>query len=78
MEKLYTDYQINLNWFICGKGKMKIAGYNVGDDLVNEPLEEYISEKINLYKKLCDSKDEIIQEKDKRIGILEKNLKESE
>lgn len=78
LQKLHQLYSVNLNWLLCGKGKLFIEGYNIGDEIINEPQTEYEKPKEELYKELCSSKDEIIKEKEKRVDILEKRLEDLE
>ena len=65
LENIHKEYKINLNWLITGKGKMKLNGYNIGDeiDIVEEGREEYVN-----------YKDKYIESLEKRLQNLEKTF----
>lgn len=54
---LHNKYGINLNWLICGSGKMKLTE-NVQTNIVNEPKAGYGN---NVYKELAEERKKIIE-----------------
>lgn len=63
VKNLHLKFNINLNWLLCGIGKMKIEGHNVGDDtlVVNEPGNDYNNFK-NKYIQAIEEKSELEKE----------------
>jgi transcriptional regulator with XRE-family HTH domain len=68
---LHNKYGINLNWLICGSGKMKLTE-NVNTNYVNEPPPEYG----NIYKELAEERKKVIDMQAAEIERLNKVLKE--
>lgn len=66
LEKLHNKYEINLNWLICGAGKMKLSESALQ---VNEPQAEYGNN--NAWKQLAEERKERIEELKKQIEQLE-------
>jgi|SRR3972149_3298787 len=78
LNKLQHVFDVDLNWLIAGKGKMYLKEGNYSKVYANEPQVSYLTEEEKLAKELSQLKDEMIKEKEKRIGILENRLKDVE
>jgi transcriptional regulator with XRE-family HTH domain len=60
MQILYTRFQINLNWLICGTGKMYLRDLNA-PTTINEPNEDYgLYDNYEAWKEALKAKDELI------------------
>lgn len=66
MEILVNKYAINLNWLICGAGKMKLSESAMQ---VNEPQAEYGNN--DVWKQLAEERKERIEELKKQVQTLE-------
>jgi transcriptional regulator with XRE-family HTH domain len=70
LHNLLEKFEINLNWFICGSGKMKWTENET--QVVSEPQAVY-GEK-NVYEMLIKEKDARISDKEKEIAKLDKQI----
>ena len=64
LENIHKKYQINLNWLICGSGKMKLDSQS---NIIEEPLADYNNYKnkyIDALEKIESLNNEILKLKD--------------
>lgn len=71
MENLHNKYNYNLNWLVCGSGKMK--EYSM-EGQVNEPESDYKKNDIPLMQRIIDAQDKTIKAFEDRMKDLTKQV----
>lgn len=79
MQNLHNKFHINLNWLICGSGKMYIKDYGNANEVLNEPSSSYSSLKdIDIWKDAIKAKDELIEMQKNEIKRLKEKCGETD
>jgi transcriptional regulator with XRE-family HTH domain len=71
MQILYNKYKINLNWLICGGGKMYANEHSSNEAALSEPYAEYgLYVNSDGWKEALRAKDELIEMQKSEIRRL--------
>ena len=68
LENIHKKYMINLNWLLCGTGKMRLDSYSPTPDYIEDSKEEY---GIDYKNKYIHSLEEVVRLKDKLEWYIE-------
>ena len=71
IQKLHTEFSINLNWLLCGSGKMKEYGSGSEESI-------HLNELPAEYKKQDPMAQRVIEAQDKTIKLYEEKIKRLE